>query len=76
MELSDDDQGFLRDLVKATRQKSYHVKWVDRDGTARLSALNQTEIVRLNQLADRQGIAPGELLRRAAHIPVAKPAAG
>ena len=76
MELSDDDQAFLRDLIKTSRQKTHHVKWVDRDGTARLSALNQTEIVRLNRVAERLGIAKGEMLRQAAHIPVAKASAG
>jgi hypothetical protein len=76
MELSTEDQGFLRDLVKTSRQRTHHVKWVDRDGTARLSALNQVEIVRLNHLAGRFKIAGGEMLRRAAHIPVSTPPAG
>ncbi len=75
MELADDEQTFLRDLVKASRQKTHHVKWVDRDGTPRVTALNQAEIVRLNTLAGRLRISNGELLRQAAHIPMPKPAA-
>jgi len=70
----DDDSAFLRDLVKASRQKIHHVKWVDRDGTARLTAVSLPEMTRLNAIAQPQGISPGELLRRAAHIPVAQPA--
>ena len=69
---TDADQAFLRDLIKASRQKIHHVKWVDRDGTARVSVLTQTEIVRLNTVAARLHISKPELLRQAAHIPVAK----
>jgi hypothetical protein len=69
----DDDSAFLRDLVKASRQKIHHLKWVDRDGTPRLTAVSVAEMTRLNAIAQPQGISPGELLRRAAHIPVAKP---
>jgi hypothetical protein len=75
MDLPDEDQGFLRDLVKASRQKTHHVAWTDRDGTARQTVLSQAEVVRLNILAQRLGISKAELLRQAAHIPVAKPAA-
>lgn len=72
MDLPDDDLGFLRDLVKTSRQKSHHVKWTDRDGTERLTVLGQTEIVHLNALAQRLKLSKGELLRQAAHIPVAR----
>jgi hypothetical protein len=75
MDLPDDDQGFLRDLIKVSRQKTHHVAWTDRDGTGRQTALNQAEVVRLNILAQRLGISKAELLRQAAHIPVAKPVA-
>ncbi len=75
MELPESDQAFLRDLVKASRQKIHHVKWVDRDGTPRVTAMTQAEIVRLNTIAGGLRIANGELLRQAAHIPVPKPAA-
>ena len=73
MDLPEDDQGFLRDLVKASRQKIHHVAWTDRDGTARQTTLTQAEVVRLNTLAHRLGISKSELMRQAAHIPVAKP---
>jgi hypothetical protein len=72
MDLSDDDQAFLRDVVKASRQKIHHVKWVDRDGSERQSVLSPAEVVRLNALAQRLGTSKSEVLRRAAHIPVAK----
>ena len=73
MDLPDDDQTFLREVVKATRQKIHHVQWTDRDGTPRMTALNQAEIVRVNALASKLGISKVELLRQAAHLPVAKP---
>lgn len=73
MDLLDDEQGFLRDLVKASRQRIHHVAWKDRDGTARQTALTQSEAVRLNTIAHRLGISKAELLRQAAHIPVTKP---
>ena len=79
MNLSDDEQIFLRDLVKTSRQKMHHVNWVDRDGTARLTALTHPEVIRLNTLAQRLKISKSEVLRQAAHIPVARrpdPASG
>ncbi len=72
MNFSDDEQVFLRDLIKTSRQKLHHVKWVDRDGTDRVTTFTQTESVRLNTLAHRTGVSKGELLRQAAHISVAK----
>ena len=75
MDPPDDDQGFLRDLIKVSRQKTHHVAWKDRDGTGRQTALNQAEVVKLNILAQRLGISKAELLRQAAHIPVTKPVA-
>jgi hypothetical protein len=72
MEFSVEDEAFLRDLVKASRQKHHHLKWVDRDGTPRVTVLSQTEIVRLNAIAGRQRIGNAELLRKAGHIPVPK----
>ena len=73
MELPDDEQAFLRDLIKVSRQKIHFVKWVDRDGTDRQTTLTQAEVVRLNTIAARLKISKNELLRQAAHIPVAKP---
>ncbi len=74
MQLPDDEQVFLRDLVKASRQKIHTVKWVDRDGTDRQTVLTGPEAVRLNTIASRMKISTKELLRQAAHIPVPKPA--
>jgi hypothetical protein len=73
MDLPVDEPVFLRDLVKASRQKVHHVKWVDRDGTQRQTALSQPEVVRLNTIASREGVSKSEVLRRAAHVPVVKP---
>lgn len=67
-----DDQLFLKDLVKVSRQKHHHVKWTDRDGSERVTVLSQAEVVRVNTLAHRLGISKPELLRQAAHIPVTK----
>ena len=73
MELPDDEQAFLRDLVKASRQKIHLVKWTDRDGSERQTTFTQAEAARLNVIAHRLGISKAELMRQAAHIPVAKP---
>ncbi|HEY5228305.1 MAG TPA: hypothetical protein VIJ19_07165 [Opitutaceae bacterium] len=70
----DDEPAFLRDLVKASRQKIHHVQWKDRDGTSRQTALTQPEVVRLNVIASRMGVSKSEVLRQAAHVPVEKPA--
>jgi AraC-like DNA-binding protein len=69
---SPDDQAFLRELVKTSRQKQHHAKWTDRDGTERVTTFTQSEAVRLNALAQRAGMSKSELLRQAAHVPVAK----
>ncbi|MEY4940461.1 MAG: hypothetical protein RIQ93_2196 [Verrucomicrobiota bacterium] len=69
MDLPEDELSFLRDLVKTSRQKIHHVKWVDRDGAERLTVLNQIEVVRLNKLAQRLNTSKSETLRQAAHIP-------
>ena len=71
-DLPDDQQTFLRDLVKSSRQKHHHVKWTDRDGTSRLTVLASPDAVRLNSLAHRMGISNVELLQQAAHVPVKK----
>ncbi len=72
MNLPDDEQTFLRDLVKTSRQKIHFVKWTDRDGTDRQTVLTAAEVTRLNAIAQRHGISKPEVLRQAAHIPVAK----
>jgi AraC-like DNA-binding protein len=72
MNFPEPDLSFLRELVKATRQKHLHVKWVDRDGSDRITVLSSAEAVRLNTLAQQTGISKTELLRQAAHLPVAR----
>lgn len=72
MTTPEDDQTFLKNLVKASRQKIHHVQWKDRDGTARQTALTQPEVVRLNTIAAKERISKSEVLRRAAHVPVEK----
>ncbi len=72
MENEHEDVVFLRDLVKTSRQKIHQVKWADRDGSARLTTLSQAEYTRLNAMARAQKISPGDVLRQAAHIPVAR----
>ncbi len=76
MDLPADELAFVRELVKASRQRVQLVAWVDRDGTPRQTTLTQAEAARLNGLAHRRGISKGELLRQVAHIPNPKPAAG
>ena len=73
MDFPDDEKIFLRDLVKASRQKIHLVKWTDRDGSERQTTLTLAEATRLNVIAQRLGISKPELMRQAAHIPVAKP---
>ena len=72
MNLPDDEHAFLRDLVKASRQKVHHLTWVDRDGTPRQTALTQAEAARLNAIAQLFKVSKSDVLRQAAHIPVAK----
>jgi predicted DNA-binding ribbon-helix-helix protein len=67
-----DEPTFLRDLVKASRQKIHQVKWVDRDGTERVTRLSQPEFARLSDIARERKISAGEVLRQAAHIPVVR----
>ncbi len=76
MELPPEELTFVRDLVKASRQRVHTVKWVDRDGSARATVLTAAEATRLNGLARTLGLAPAEVLRQVAFIPNAKPGAG
>jgi hypothetical protein len=70
-----DDDAFLRALVKSSRQRTIHLKWTDRDGTARLTALTAAEATRVNALARARGIGAEALMRETAHQPAAaKPA--
>ena len=72
MDLTEEDAGFLRDLVKSARQRTLVVSWTDRDGTERHSALTAAEASRLKLLAHRHKLSLAETLRQAAHIPVAR----
>jgi hypothetical protein len=72
MNLPEAEQDFLRDLVKITRQRSRHVRWMDRDGTPRITTLNDADAARLGTLARQLGIGNDALLRQAAHLTVAK----
>ncbi|MEO7599446.1 MAG: hypothetical protein ABIV50_10970 [Opitutus sp.] len=72
MNLDPEESAFLRDVVKASRQKVHHVHWVDRDGTPRQTALSPPEVTRLNTIAQRLKTSKSEVLRQAAHIPVPK----
>ncbi|MBL9201393.1 MAG: hypothetical protein JNL39_12855 [Opitutaceae bacterium] len=76
MNLDPEEMTFARDLVKASRQRIHHVKWVDRDGTARVTALNAGEWERLNRLAGRFRVGPAEVLRQVAYIPNARAGGG
>jgi hypothetical protein len=70
MNLSADDQAFLRDLVKLSRQKPHHVKWVDRDGMDRVTILSPPDATRLNTIAHGLGLSKSDVLRQAAYTPV------
>src|SRR6185312_11167680 len=63
--LPESEQPFLRDLVKATRQRTHVVPWTDRDGTRRQTTLTSPENARLTTLAHQLGISKTELLQRA-----------
>jgi hypothetical protein len=69
MNLPAADLDFLRSLVKTARQRPHHVRWVDRDGTARVTTLSAEEAKRVYDLAHRLSVAHDVLLRRAAELP-------
>ncbi len=69
-DLPDDETLFLKTLVKASRQRPHHVKWVDRDGAERITALTPAEASRLNAIAHARKVSKPEVLRETAHIPV------
>lgn len=72
MNSPEDEATFLRDLVKSARQRTIFVHWKDRDGSNRITALTSAEATQLNIIAQREGVAKEEIMRRAAHVPVAK----
>ena len=63
------DLDFLRSLVKTSRQRPHHVRWVDRDGTPRVTTLSAEEVKRIGALAQQLAVANDVLLRRAAELP-------
>lgn len=69
MNLPPADQDFLRALVKTARQRPHHVRWIDRDGTARITTLSADDAKRVQELARQLGVATDALLRRAAELP-------
>ncbi len=72
MELPEAEKDFLRELVKTARQRSQHVKWTDRDGTARITTLSAADATRLDALARQLGVSRDNVLRQAAHLPALK----
>jgi hypothetical protein len=72
--LPEADQDFLRDLVKAARQRPQHVRWLDRDGSERITTLSLADASRLNGLARQLGLGREALLRDAAHLKAKRPA--
>ena len=72
MNLPEDEKAFLRDLVKASRQKVHRLDWVDRDGTRRTTVLSVAEANHLDVIARQLKVSASEVLRQAAHIPVSK----
>ena len=73
MNLPDADQDFLRDLIKYARQRPNPVSWVDRDGTARVTALLPAEMDQLNRLAHQLRVSKSAVLQQGAFIPSKRP---
>lgn len=69
MNLPTADLDFLRTLVKSARQRPHILRWVDRDGTSRVTTLSAEESKRVGELARQLGVANEVLLRRAAELP-------
>ena len=69
MNLPESERDFLRDLVKGSRQRPRHVRWVDRDGSERVTTLSEPDAARLNTLARQLGVGSDAVLRQAAHLP-------
>ena len=69
MNLATADLDFLRTLVKTSRQRPLHVRWVDRDGTPRVTTLSSEEAKRVSALAQQLAVTNEVLLRRAAELP-------
>jgi hypothetical protein len=74
MHLPTADLDFLRALVKTARQRPQQVRWVDRDGTPRVTTLSAEEAKRVGELARQLGVSLEGLLRRAAELPALRQA--
>ena len=69
VQLPQPDVDFLRALVKTARQRAHHVRWVDRDGSARVTTLSPEDARRVNELAHQLSVSKEALLRLAAELP-------
>ena len=69
MHLPEPEQDFLRELVKTSRQRAQHVRWVDRDGSDRITTLSQADAARVDSLARQLKVSKDALLRQAAELP-------
>lgn len=76
MQFEEADRDFLRTLVKTARQRPSHVKWVDRDGRARVTVLSAEEEARLEALARKAGVGKEALMREAAAMPAIRSPGG
>lgn len=72
MSFAPEEEELLKALVKLSRQRVHPIKWVDRDGTQRVTMLTQAELSQVSTIARRLKWSPSETLRQAAHIPVSK----
>lgn len=72
MNLPEPDQDFLRELVKTSRQRPQHVRWVDRDGTERITTLSLADSTRVSALAQQLRVSKDALLRQAAELPAVR----
>lgn len=70
--LNEADQDFLRELVKASRQRPHQVRWTDRDGSARVTCLAPADAARLHELARQLGMGSAALLQQGARLSVKK----
>lgn len=69
MNLATPDVDFLRALVKNARQRPLHVRWVDRDGTSRMTSLSAADDRKVGELARKLDVSKESLLRLAAELP-------
>ncbi len=67
--LSEDEQNFLKDLVKSARQRSTQIRWTDRDGTSKTTVLNKAETERLTLIARKLKVSQAEVMNKAAFLP-------